>query len=393
MTAARTGPNLGPVKPHTPNAASLPIFRAGTHTSVDGRTLTFTPEILRELADGYDPALSEAPLVVGHPALDAPAYGWTKSLRADGGVLYAEPHQVEAQFAELVNTGRFKKLSASIYLPDSPGNPKPGRHYLRHVGFLGAAAPAVKGLRDAAFADDGHGAVEFAQPLGYLGSTLSDLFQRLRDWFIEREGAEAAEKIIPQWSIRSIESAAAEGAPAVATYAEPNPPLEITMAEKTAADAAAAFAEREQQITAQEADIRARAAALTAREAQARREDAVGFADQLVADGKFLPREKPVIVELLLALPADTSVSFAEADGEVTKPAGEVLRQLLTDRPRRIDFQEKSPDTIAPAAAAFAAPAHLPVDAARAEQHARAVAYQAERPNMPYLDAVRAVGG
>lgn len=80
--------------------ARLAIFRAGKHTSVDGRTLEFSAADIAAIAAGYDPQLAEAPLVVGHPAsLTEPAYGWAKSLSAEDGVLYAEPHQVEPQFA------------------------------------------------------------------------------------------------------------------------------------------------------------------------------------------------------------------------------------------------------------------------------------------------------
>lgn len=364
--------------------ASLAIFRAGTHTSVDGRTLTFSEDVIRELAESYDPAVSEAPLVVGHPKLDAPAYGWAKSLRAEGGVLYAEPHQVEPQFADLVNTGRLKKISSSIYLPDSPGNPKPGKHYVRHIGFLGAAAPAIKGLQSASFAE-GDGAIEFAEPMGFLGSTLVDIFQRLRDYFVERDGAEAADRIIPQWSIRSIDTATSEPqvASAFAAAAGDGPTLEIEMSEQQAA----ALAQREQSIAAREQ-------AMNARETKARRDGVVAFAAQLVTDGKLLPRERDGIVEVLLALPADISVSFAEGDGQVTKAVGDVLTQFLTALPKRIDFSEKSaPADAANAAASFAAPDGMPVDALRAEVHSRALAYQKEHPNTAYVDAVRAVNG
>ena len=54
---------------------------------------------------------------------------------------------VEPQFAEMVNTRRFPKRSTAFYTPDHPQNPKPGVWYLRHVAFLGAQPPAVKGLR------------------------------------------------------------------------------------------------------------------------------------------------------------------------------------------------------------------------------------------------------
>ncbi len=51
----------------------------------------------------------------------------------------------------MVKAGRFKSRSASFYHPDNPNNPKPGVYYLRHVGFLGAQPPAVKGLKAVEF--------------------------------------------------------------------------------------------------------------------------------------------------------------------------------------------------------------------------------------------------
>ncbi|MBN0401429.1 peptidase, partial [Pseudomonas aeruginosa] len=113
--------------------------------------MEFTEAILQEIAATYDPALSEAPLVIGHPKLNAPAYGWAKGLEVREGMLYAEPHQVVPEFAEAANRKMYKKRSASVYLPDSPGNPVPGKHYLRHIGFLGAVPPAIKGIPDAPF--------------------------------------------------------------------------------------------------------------------------------------------------------------------------------------------------------------------------------------------------
>jgi hypothetical protein len=372
-------------------AASLAIFRAGTHTSVDGRTLTFSEDVIRELAESYDPELHEAPLVVGHPKLDAPAYGWAKSLRAENGVLYAEPHQVEPEFAELVNAGRFKKISSSIYLPDSPGNPKPGKHYIKHIGFLGAAAPAVKGLRTAQFAA-GDGAVEFAGPMNGVRFALVDLFQRLRDHFVEREGADAADKIIPQWQIRSIDELLTDRDSVPARYAEPQA-LETEMSQTPQQQDAAGFAEREQQIKSREAELAAREQALKEREAKARRDDVVAFADEMVQQGKLLPRERDAIVEVLLAMPADTSVSFAEGGQQVTLPMSDVLRNFIVALPKRVDFAEKSRDDGAPDAVSFAAPSGYALDPARAALHAKAIAYQREHPNTDYLTAVRLVGG
>lgn len=378
-------------------AAALEIFKPGTHVSDDGRSLTFTASDVQEVADSYDPAFSEAPLVVGHPQTDAPAYGWARALsvQADGH-LYAEPHQVEPQFAEMVNAGRYKKISASIYLPNSAGNPKPGKHYLKHIGFLGAAAPSLKGMRSASFAED-DGAVSFSMPLTSLGWSLTDLFQRMRDWLIDKEGVPAADLILPQWQIRSIGELTADrderNAQDTAAYAAASN-HQTTEIEMSDPNKTAEFAAREQALADQKADIEKRAKALADREAKALRDDAVAFCEGLVSEGKLLPRQKSGAVELLLALPAGTALNFAEGDQSVSKPASDVLRDLLTDMPKQVDFSEKSKGDVTDAGSAnFAAPPGTSVDAAGLKLHNLAVAYQQAHPNTDYLTAVKAVGG
>lgn len=131
---------------------TIEIFRAGRHTDASGETFTFSEADLARIADAYDSAAHEAPLVVGHPRDNAPAYGWTKALLAEGKRLRAVVGDVDASFAEgALRTKRYKKVSASFYKPAARGNPKPEGYYLRHIGVLGAQPPAVKGLRDASF--------------------------------------------------------------------------------------------------------------------------------------------------------------------------------------------------------------------------------------------------
>ena len=154
----------------------LHIFKPGRQTAMSGAVLDFSESDLAASARAYDPALHEAPIVIGHPKHDAPAYGWVKSLAASGDGLNAEPHQVDADFAELVASGRYKKISASFYLPDAPNNPVPGVYYLRHVGFLGAQPPAVKGLKQAEFADAAYATVPgrvYGRP--YLALGIADV--------------------------------------------------------------------------------------------------------------------------------------------------------------------------------------------------------------------------
>ncbi|AMO58265.1 hypothetical protein [Endozoicomonas montiporae] len=127
------------------------IFKAGNHTSSQGQSLSFTEDHLKASVEAYDPSLHEAPIVIGHPKGNAPAWGWVSSLSYGEDGLTASPDQVDANFEELVQAGRFKKVSASFYPPDSANNPVPGVFYLRHVGFLGAQPPAIKGLKGVDF--------------------------------------------------------------------------------------------------------------------------------------------------------------------------------------------------------------------------------------------------
>ena len=186
--------------------SSLEIFKPGKHTSITGHKLTFSDSDLEASARAYNPAIHEAPIVVGHPTIDAPAYGWVKSLSFSGSRLLAEPHQVDPAFADLVREGKFKKLSASFYSPEAPQNPVPGVWYLRHVGFLGAVPPSVKGLKPVSFADSEAGVVEFGE--WWSARTSAGLWRGLRDWFISKFGIEEADKVIPGYSVQDLEAAA-----------------------------------------------------------------------------------------------------------------------------------------------------------------------------------------
>ncbi len=119
----------------------IEVFRAGRWTDSSGNTRAWTESDLDRMVAGYDPSEREAPAVIGHPQTNSPAYGWVESLKREGGRLLATFRQVEETFEKMVREGRFKKRSISVF-PD-------GR--LRHVGFLGAAAPAVPGLKDIGF--------------------------------------------------------------------------------------------------------------------------------------------------------------------------------------------------------------------------------------------------
>lgn len=312
------------------------IFKPGRHTSTQGVALTFGEADLAAIAAGYDPATHEAPIVVGHPKQDAPAYGWIASLTVKDGRLVATPNQVNPAFAELVENGSFKKRSAALYHPDSPGNPTPGHYYLRHVGFLGAQPPALKGLKPVEFAD-GDTVVEiefgeFSQPWVFEG--LARLFRGLRDYLIETTNAETADRLIPGYEIDQLVRVASEirsdAQPAFADPSPKEPVMTKTVEEQLAAIAAreAAIAERETAVTARETSFSEAAMA-------ARRKEDEEFVAVVVKDGR-LPIGLQASAAALFSELDDGELTFSEGDQEVKTSPRAAFRDLLTKLPKPV---------------------------------------------------------
>ena len=184
------------------------IFKTGQHTDSNGTAASFSESVLKASADAYDPKLHEAPIVIGHPKSNGPAWGWITGMAFSEEGLTANPDQVDADFEEMVEKGRFKKVSASFYQPDSPNNPVPGVYYLRHVGFLDAQPPTIKGLKDIEFNEDEEGVVEFAASMeGLTGSVwvISSVFRKLREFIIDKFSREEADEVISSWALDDLE--------------------------------------------------------------------------------------------------------------------------------------------------------------------------------------------
>jgi hypothetical protein len=129
------------------------LMKPGKHTDNAGQSHDINASFLEQVVANFKLEQHEPPAVVGHPKDDAPAYGWVCEVRVgQGGSLEARFCDNDPAFEELVKTGKFKKRSAAFYLDEktAPGGLAPA---LRHVGFLGAQPPAVKGLRNIHFAE------------------------------------------------------------------------------------------------------------------------------------------------------------------------------------------------------------------------------------------------
>jgi hypothetical protein len=120
------------------------LFRAGNY----GAKGVYTKADVAGIVANYNPTFHEAPACIGHPADNMPAYGWVAALKDDAGTLLAKFKDVVPAFGEAVQQRRFPKRSVAFYKT-------PQGLSLRHVAFLGALPPEVKGLADVKFADNG----------------------------------------------------------------------------------------------------------------------------------------------------------------------------------------------------------------------------------------------
>lgn len=288
------------------------IFRTGTFTSVEGTVVSFGADELAAIVAAYDPVSDPAPFVIGHPKMDDPAFGWAGSLAVEGDVLVAMPDRIEPAFAEAVREGRYAKISAQFYPPDNANNPKPGAWYLKHVGFLGAAAPAVKGLGTVSLADgDGAGLVTLDMTTTHLSTANQETF-------------------MPD---------------------KPN-------------DQEVSFAERETALVEREAALKLREEKQAKAAADARHADHVSFAEGMVAAATLAPAGKDMLVGLLDVLGNTqddaATASFGEGTVEDALTPVAAMKRLLSSATPLVSLGEMAP---ASKAAGEIDPAQLAADA------------------------------
>lgn len=130
----------------------IDIAKIGTWVDSSGKTVTVDESLFDKLINSFDETIRRVPLVFGHPKTNHPAYGWLSKLQISGDILQAKFKQVHEDVVRLVEKGSFKNVSISL-LPDMS---------LRHIGLLGAAQPAMSGLKEVSFSnEDGLVYIEF----------------------------------------------------------------------------------------------------------------------------------------------------------------------------------------------------------------------------------------
>jgi hypothetical protein len=282
----------------------IELFRAGKYEQGE-----FTTSDLDQVVANYqsgNPEFEEAPATIGHPTGEAPAWGWWEGLKREGNVLLGKLKDVVPAFEEMVQSRQFPKRSVGLVKRDSGWN-------LDHVAFLGAAAPAVKGLADCKFdASSSVVKVDFEENAMAAEDTL---FERLKAFFDEKFKQAPASSATATFTEADVKRIAAEAVTVAVA------PLKAELKE-----AKATFAARETTLVTSEITARA-----TAAEAK------------LKAAGKWIPAYAkmglPAVFAALAKVtqvvefgegaekkslaPLDILVNFLEAQQKIV-PAGEV---------------------------------------------------------------------
>jgi len=302
----------------------IEIFRVGTHTDSAGKNRDWTDQDLEEIVSLYNPAIHEAPVVIGHPEHDSPAYGWVESLKVEGGNLLAKLKDVAPEFKDWVKRGLYKKISIALY-PDLG---------LRHIGFLGATPPAIKGLKQTTFGDKKAawiieedmekqfkiGTQGFSPDNLEKGGKLMDFKKFFSDLVALIHGAE--KELVPTDTDTRHGHAYTEA--------------DLAAAEKRGKDAQAAamFAETEK-LKKEKADAEAKVKEI---EVKARKDEIHAFSEGLAKNGQIIPAwQKMGIEEFLFSLDAGESVKFAEGH---EKSRSQWFKDFLTDLPQVVTFNE-----------------------------------------------------
>jgi hypothetical protein len=308
----------------------IEIFKSGTHTDSAGNKKTWTDQDLDAIVAKYDPALHEAPAAIGHPEHNAPAFGWVESLERKGNTLYATFKDLVPEFVDMLKKGLFKKRSISIY-PDLT---------LRHVGFLGAMPPAIKGLADIQFNDAEAMTIEFSD---YRLSTVGRVFQRMREFIIEKFGSDVADKVVNEWEIDELkrEGTSEEVASAFSETSKGGIDMDkVQELEQKLKDRDKEMSDFSEKDKAKDAEMAKLKKDLADEKAKNQRAEFAAFCDSDEMKEKITPAMKPAVLDFMEILSGVESYEFAEGDGKVKKSPAEAFKGFLKALPKQVEFSE-----------------------------------------------------
>lgn len=322
----------------------IEVFRAGDHTDSKGRPCSFTASDLDQMAANVDAV--GVPAVLGHPKHNDPAYGWARQFKRAGDLLLARFSDVNPQFAAGVQSGAYRNRSISVVKDPACG------WKMQHIGWLGAALPAISGLRPVEFtahADAHEFSAEELWPQAWALGDIAGVFRRLREWLISKDGQDVADRVMPDYHITSIsDQAAALRAAAVAEAVEDAPagtnPNPVNPLFNQQAGASMSFTQADLDRAATEAAAKAKAEAEATHKAQfaasqaellrlrgERQAERIGATvKSLVSSGVVTPAQQAGLAEFMTAIDGLGEFEFSAAGTSVKKAPADWFVEFMS---------------------------------------------------------------
>lgn len=302
------------------------ISQTGKVKDSEGVERDLSEDFLKEVIANFTPG--ESPVVIGHPKDNMPAFGWAAALRLNDGVLEAQFADTDDAFEKMVEEGKFRKRSASFYL-------EPAR--LKHVGFLGAQPPAVKGLQDIKFSDGESVTVEIS---------FSEDNKIMKEEEVTKVADNLFERFKGLFKGTTEEKPGASGSPTAAQFSTADVKTMIADAVK---EATADFAEKLKPI---EEASKALQDEVNRNSASGKRAEIISFVESIPAEkGKHFLKQMGVVEFLESCARADAAdkepavICFSEGEGDKREEHKltrlDWAKNFLAALPPFIEFGEK----------------------------------------------------
>nr|MCL4492326.1 hypothetical protein [Nitrospirota bacterium] len=337
----------------------------------------------------YNPEFHEAPEVIGHPKDNGPAWGWAKEFKREGQILYYEPKDRVSEFQEMIDKKMFKKRSLSLYADLTP----------RHIGWLGAQPPAVKGLPDTSFSEEAE-LITFEFSEASAINTVGGIMQRLREWMIGKFGTDAADQVVNNWEIDELKNCMPDEmvAESSTAFSEPTdkggsmPTQREQELEKQLEDLMRQVAEFSEKLSQKDGEITTAKQRASALETEARRKDFVSFSEGLTKEGKLPPAGVPAVLDFMEILSGVETFDFAEGENKKAAKPVDVFKSFLINFPVILEFGEHATKEKAggreDSRTATVEFSSANVDEERLEIHNRAMEFCEKDPKLSYREAV-----
>jgi len=355
----------------------MELFKAGKQTDSSGHTKEWTKADLDKIVSTFNDGGEDIPATLGHKIKDKPAMAWFKKVWRDGETLFGEMGDIVDEFGVMLKKKMFKNRSIALRSNLS----------LRHIAFLGAEAPAIKGLAGFAFKEEDNDffTIDFAEHEDEFGSfhsifafkAIGRILRNLRDKMIEKDGVEKTDEVIENFDIDQIEEAGnQQPKPRTAfnesktktgstgktvKFTQTNPEdsemneletakAKITELEKSNGEFSEEIKTLKESNTKLETEKATEIKAFADFKESEKKVQYSEYLDGLASEGKMLPANKEANLAMLMDLDGKESLDYSEGDETKKKTQVDIFKANLENTEPVIEFGEftnkdKSPES------------------------------------------------